>query len=358
MATGSKKTFLTVDPERLNRISIPVSTGWLLSSVMEARGKQELWTQRKPEVLNALREQAVVQSVESSNRIEGVTVARDRLRPIILEGAKPIDRSEEELVGYKLALNRIFTTEKPISVSLTTILNLHELAQGGFSGDAGKLKSRDNEIIEILSNGERRVRFVPTSARETPATLERLCQSYNLVVREERVPILLAIAAFVLDFLCIHPFRDGNGRVSRLLTTLLLHQNYFVVGRYISLERLIEDTKQDYYRTLEQCSVGWHDGTNDPLSWFNYFLSTLRRAYTEFERQVESADTGAAKTDIVRAVVLEQIGEFTLADIAARCPAVSTQQIKKTLSAMKDEGAVQLNGRGRGARWNLTQTKR
>jgi len=339
-------------PDKLIDAMIPVSTGWLLAACMEARGKQDLWTRRKPEVLQALREQAVVQSAESSNRIEGVTVAPDRLRPIVLGRSRPRDCSEEEVVGYRRALNWIFTKKGPIPVEPRTILHIHKLAQGGFSGDAGKWKRRDNEIVELLSGGERRVRFVPTPARETPGAIERLCAAYHDLIEVEQVPSLLVVATFVLDFLCVHPFRDGNGRVSRLLTTLLLQNRGFAVARYVSLERLVEETKEDYYRILEECSVGWHKGANDMAPWWNYFLSTLRRAYTEFERQVEASDPRTGKGDLVRQAVEGQVGAFTLAELKALCPSVSVQLIKKVLTKMKREGKIGLTGRG--AKWENT----
>jgi Fic family protein len=342
---------LSLRPEKLIDATIQVTTAWLLAACAEARGKQDLWTRQKPEVLQALREQAIIQSAESSNRIEGVTVAPERLRPVVLGQARPRDRSEEEVVGYRRALNWMFTRKGPIPVEPRVVLHLHKLAQGRLTGDAGRWKTRDNEIIEILPNGERRVRFVPTPAKETPRTIEGLCATYRDLAEVERVPALLAVGTFVLDFLCIHPFRDGNGRVSRLLTTMLLQNAGFVVARYVSLERLIEETKDDYYRVLHECSVGWQKGTNDLVPWWNYFLSTLRRAYGEFERQVEASDARGGKGDLVRQAVAAQVGPFTLAELRALCPSVSVQLIKKILAEMKRDGRVTSKGRGRGARW-------
>jgi len=206
---------LTIDPDKLAAATIPVATGWLLGACMEARGKQDFWIRQKPELLDVLREQAIIQSVESSNRIEGVTVASDRLRPVVLGKAKPKDRSEAELAGYRRALDWIFSRKRPVRVTPEVIKRLHALAQGG-AGDAGEWKKRDNEIIEILPTGERQVRFIPTSAKDTPKTMEALCRNYQVACDEERVPPLLVGATFVFDLLCIHPFRDGNGRVSRL----------------------------------------------------------------------------------------------------------------------------------------------
>ena len=344
---------LSLQADRLKSLSVPVGTGWLLGECMEARGKQELWTRQRPEVLAALREQAVIQSVESSNRIEGVTVAGDRLRPVVLGKSKPRDRSEEELAGYRKALDWIFTRKFTMTVEPKVILRLHSMAQGGFSGDAGQWKKRDNEIIEFLPGGERKVRFKPTAARDTPKAIMELCHNYQQVSDDPRIPPLLAVATFVFDFLCIHPFRDGNGRVSRLLTTFLLLRHGFEVGRYVSLERIVEETKSDYYRVLGECSKGWHDGKNQIVPWWNYFLGFLRRAYQEFAAQMESTSRRPAKGELVRNAVLSQVGPFTLGDLRGQLPGVSVQQVKKILGQMKKARQVRLVGRGRGAKWEL-----
>lgn len=278
---------LSLRREKFAEISIPISAGWLLGACMEARGKQDLWTSRKPDLLEALREQTIVRSVESSNRIEGVTIPADRLRPVVLGKEKPRDRSEEELAGYREAIDWIFSLTPPVPVTPSALQRLHSLAQRA-SGDAGEWKKRNNEIIEIMPDGERKVRFVPTSAEGTPGTVELLCRNYNEMCDDERIPPLLLIATFVFDLLCIHPFRDGNGRVSRLATTLLLWLHGFQVGQYISLERLIEENKEGYYSVLAECSAEWHEGTNEIIPWWNYFLGMVRRAYKEFERRVES----------------------------------------------------------------------
>jgi Fic family protein len=322
---------------------------------MEARGKQDLWIRQKPEVLRVLREQAIIQSAESSNRIEGVTVSPERLRPVVIGRAKPRDRSEEELAGYRRALDWIFSRKRAVPVTPNLIRKLHALAQGGTTGDAGEWKKRDNEIIEIMPTGERRLRFVPTPAKETPDAIDLLCRSYELALQDETVPPLLVVATLVFDFLCIHPFRDGNGRVGRLLTTLLLQSNGFEVARYISLERMVEESRDEYYRVLGECSRGWAEGTNEVLPWWNYFLSLIRGAYRDFEMQVESSSAHPAKSDLVRRTVLAQVEEFTLADLTAQLPTASRQLIKKVLAELKKRNRVRLAGKGRSARWLVTQ---
>jgi Fic family protein len=320
---------------------------------MEAKGKQDLWIRQKPEVLAVLRERAIVQSVESSNRIEGVTVEASRLRPIVLGKARPRDRSEEELAGYRRALDWIFSRRGTVKVTAVVIRKLHTLAQSGSIGDAGEWKKRNNEIIEILPGGGSRVRFVPAAAKETARLVDDLCQRYEAALDAEQVPSLLLSATFLFDFLCIHPFRDGNGRVSRLLTTLLLQSHGFQVSRYVSLERLVEENKEDYYRVLGECSHGWHEGKNEILPWWNFFLQMVRSGYKDFETQVTLAATHPAKSDLVRRTVLEQVGDFTLADLSAALPSVSSQLVKKVLSELKAAGRIRLSGRGRGARWKL-----
>lgn len=345
---------LTLAPERLRSLSLPVSTGWLLADCMEARGKQELWMRQKPEIVKALRELAIIQSVESSNRIEGVTVAADRLRPLVIGRSKPRDRSEEELAGYRRGLDWIFTRKRPVTITPAVIQHLHKVAQQG-AGDAGKLKSRDNEIVEILPSGERRVRFKPTPAAETAKALTALCATYEQITEEDSLPPLLAIVTFVFDLLCIHPFRDGNGRVSRLATILLLQQNGFEVGRFISIERLIEERKEDYYAALERCSKGWHDGENEIVPWWNFSLGVVRSAFRAFEEQVALAPSRPAKSELIRRAALSRPDSFTLADLAAELPTASSQLIKKVLGSLKRAGNVKLVGRGRGAVWRVVR---
>lgn len=347
---------LSLRVDTLKTLAIPVGTSWLLGECMEARGKQELWTRQRPEVLAALREQAVIQSAESSNRIEGVTIAGERLRPVVLGKAKPRDRGEQELAGYRQALDWVFSRKPGLVVEPKVLLRLHTLAQGGFSGDAGQWKRRDNEIVEFRPGGERTVRFKPTTAKDTPQAVAELCRVYAEAAEDAGIPPLLTVGTFVFDFLCIHPFRDGNGRVSRLLTTLLLLQHGFEVGRYVSLERIVEESKEDYYGVLARCSKGWHEGRNELVPWWNYFLGHLRRAYQQFAAQVESAGRWPAKSELVRSAVLAQEGPFTLADIRGQVPGVSAPQVKKVLAQMKQAGELKLTGRGRGARWEIVAT--
>ena len=271
---------------RLAHLSLPVSSAWLMTDVAEAKGRQDLYARQAPQLLEALRQTALIQSVESSNRIEGVTVAPDRLRPLVLEDARPRDRSEEEIQGYRRALERIHAEAKTLAITPELLQRLHATIQEG-SGDAGQWKQVDNEIIELREGAPPLVRFRPVKVAETPAAVEELCLVYRHALNQSLAPPLVAVAALVFDFLCIHPFRDGNGRVSRLLTLLALYQQGYEVGRYVSLERLIEESRAEYYEALHRSSEGWHEGRHDLLPWLNFFLTILKRAYRELERLPE-----------------------------------------------------------------------
>ena len=338
---------------RLRSHAMPMSTVWLLNDVAEFKGKQESFTNQAPRVLKALRDAAVVQSAESSNRIEGVTVHPDRLQPLVLGQSKPRDRSEQEVQGYRRALNDIHTRHEDLPITPDTLQRLHEHCQSA-SGDAGQFKRVDNDIIEFLPGQAPVVRFRCVSAVETPAAVDELCRRYRHALDQDHVPPLVAIAALVLDFLCIHPFRDGNGRVSRLLTILALYQHGYEVGRYVSLERLIEESQEDYYECLRLSSQDWHDGGHELTPWFNFILAIIRRAYVEMEKrtgQVRSPRGG--KASLVLAAIRAQPGEFRLQDLERACPGVGRDWIGTILANLKKSGDVTCTGRGPGARWRV-----
>jgi Fic family protein len=314
---------------------------------------QELWNRARPQVLKKLRESAIVQSAESSNRIEGVEVDKERLLPLVLGGARPRDRSEEEIAGYRKALNFIHKKFDKIEISPDTILTIHEYAQGGMISDAGKWKTKDNDIIEISPQGNRRVRFKPVPAAQTSKAMEQLCLGYADINRNSKLPELICVSSFIFDFLCIHPFRDGNGRVSRLLTLLLLYQHDFEVGKYISLERLIENSKEDYYRVLGESSIGWQNGKHDLLPWWNYFLTILKSAYQELKERVELTLEGDSQSAIIRQVALSQKTPFGVSEIQNLVPAMGRELIKKVLFKLRDEKEIVLTGKGRGAKWEV-----
>lgn len=330
------------------------SIGWALAQIGEARGLQEVWRRTKPELISSLRDSALVQSAESSNRIEGVEVDKPRLVPLVLGSAKPKDRPEEEIVGYRNALKWIHSSYKNITLNPATIQKLHKLSQGGLISDAGKWKSKDNEIIEFSQYGDRKVRFKCLSAKETPRAIADLCDSYNIVIEKQTLPDLVAISNLILDFLCIHPFRDGNGRVSRLLTLLCLYQQGYEVGRYISLERIIENTKEDYYRVLAESSVDWHSSNHDLFPWMAYFLGHLRVGYQELKERVD-IQSSDSKTGLIRAIISEMTEPFSVADIVKLQPALDREIIKKTLAQLKKGKKIKLIGKGRGAKWKINK---
>ena len=271
--------------EYLHRLQLPLSSVWLMTDIAEVKGRQHLVLRQPPPILSSLRQTALIQSVESSNRIEGVTVAPARLEPLVLGDDRPRDRSEEEIRGYRRALELIRAEASGLAIDPPLLQRLHALIQEG-AGDAGQWKRVNNDIVEMRAGAPPRVRFRTVPAAEAEAAVEEICLSYRHALDQERVPPLLAAAALVFDFLCIHPFRDGNGRISRLLTLLALEQLGYEVGRYVSLERLIEESREDYYDVLHRSSEGWHEGRHDLLPWLNYFLATLRRAWFELEQRV------------------------------------------------------------------------
>lgn len=336
---------------RLGDFSIPMSAAWLMNDISEAKGRQEIHTRQAPQVLKALREMALIQSSESSNRIEGVTVDAARLRPLVLGSAKPRSRPEEEVQNYRRALNRIHTGSQHLQVTPDTLRSLHATIQDG-AGDAGEWKKRDNEITEVRPGRPPVVRFRPVSAARTPAAVAELCRSYRHAIDQEKVQPLIAISGLVLDFLCIHPFRDGNGRAARLLTLLALYHHGYEAGRYVGLERLVEETKDGYYDSLRASSQGWHDGRHDILPWTNYFLAIVRRAYVEFEKRAgDVRSPRGAKTALVAAAVEGLARDFTLADIEHVCPGVSRDMVRRVLRDLQRGGKIECIGRGPGARW-------
>ena len=377
---------------RLRDHAIPMSTAWLLNDIAEFKGKQELYSRQSPQVLKALRDSATIQSVESSNRIEGVTVGHDRLHALVLGRATPRDRSEQEVQGYRRALHEIHTGAASLGVTPDTLLHLHAhcqsssapkpspaaplLAQPRLSvrspvgcaayapirqapdGDAGQFKRVDNDIVELREGQAPIVRFRCVPAAETPAAVAELCQRYRYALDQDNIPPLIAIAALVLDFLCIHPFRDGNGRVSRLLTLLALNQHGYEVGRYLSLERLIEESRDDYYESLYRSSQGWHDRGHELTPWFNFLFAVVRRGYVELEKRVAQVKAPrGGKSALVLAAIRAQPGEFRLSDLERDCPGVGREWIRTLLADLKRSGDVTCHGRGPGARWRFLKNE-
>lgn len=334
-----------------------MSTAWLLNDIAEAKGRQELYTRQSPQVLKALREMALIQSTESSNRIEGVTVAADRLRPLVLGNTKPRDRSEQEVQGYRRALNEIHTRHEKLAITPDTLKRLHALGQSA-SGDAGQFKKVDNDVIQLVPGAAPVIRFRCVKAKDTPAAVEEMCLLYRHALDQDNIPPLIALAGLVLDFLCIHPFRDGNGRVSRLLTLLALYQHGYEAGRYVSLERMVEESKEDFYECLHRSSQRWHEGKHELTPWFNFLLAIIRRGYVEFEKRAGQVKAPrGAKAGLVLAAIREQPGDFRLADIERACPGVGREWIRSLLTDLKAAGEASCRGKGPAARWQYLGSK-
>ena len=337
--------------ERLSKFVIPTGIVWMMEDVAEAKGRQQLYAKQSPQILDALREMALIQSAESSNRIEGVTVARDRLRPLVLGNVTPRDRSEQEVQGYRQALNLIHTRATELPVTPELLRQFHHIIQEG-GHDAGQWKQSENDIIELRPGAAPVIRFRPLSAAATPAAVEELCLLYRHTLNQSSVATFSVVACLILDFLCIHPFRDGNGRVSRLLTLLAIYQQGYEFGRYISLERLVEDSREDYYEALRRSSEGWHEGKHDVVPWLTYFVTILRRAAREFEQRAGEMKTPyGAKTELIETALASFAGKFTVTDIERICPGVGRDLIRSILREKQKAGLVECLGRGPGAAW-------
>lgn len=318
----------------------------------DARGRQALWFQQIPETLRSLRNRAVIQSAESSNRMEGVVVGAGRLEPLILQQEDPRNRSEQEVAGYRDALKLIHEAARDMPTTPNVLLQLHGYLYRYQADRGGHWKSAPNDIIETRSDGTQRVRFRPSQPHLVDSQMRTLCDAYRLAVDQQHEPLLL-IPLTVLDFLCIHPFRDGNGRIGRLLTLLLLYQHGYEVGRYISLERVIEQSKETYYETLEASSQGWHESAHNVMPWLNYFWGMLLRAHREFEERVNAARPAGygGKSEQIRAAVLKRQQPFALAEIEAECVGVSRDLVRNVMRQMKSENLIKPTGTGRSAKW-------
>ncbi|HEY9605297.1 MAG TPA: Fic family protein [Allocoleopsis sp.] len=319
----------------------------------EYKGKQELFKEQAPQALETLRQAAIIQSTESSNRIEGITAPLERIKQLVASKTTPRDRSEQEIAGYRDVLTTIHSSYADIPFTTGVVLQLHRDLYQFSVGQGGRWKIVDNEISETRPDGTKVVRFQPIPAYATREAMEHLHERFNHLWQLGEVEPLLLIPTYVLDFLCIHPFLDGNGRMARLLTLLLLYKAGYEVGRFISLERIVERTKESYYDTLYQSSLNWHQRQYRLLPWYSYFLGVmLLSAYREFEQRVGLVTSAkGAKT----AMVLETIGnlprEFSIKDLQERCPTVGIDLIRRILRQERQAGHLKCLGRGADARW-------
>jgi Fic family protein len=334
----------------LTRLSFDARRLASIQRLGEARGRQDLFIRQAPEQLESLRQIAIIESSESSNRIEGVVAAPGRVAQLVAKQASPRDRSEQEIAGYRDALQLIHESHGEMRFTTNVLLQLHAMLFRYLPDGGGRWKGTDNEIVERGDNGRvARVRFTPTSAAATPHAMDSLVSSYHRAREQREADPLVLVPLAVLDMLCVHPFRDGNGRIARLLTLLLLYKENYRVGRYVSLERIIEQSKQTYYETLEHSSQGWHDDRHDAHPWVTYFWGVLIRAYGEFEERIETLK--GSKTQQIHEAVLRRLTPFSISDIESDCPGISRDMIRHVMRQMKTEGTIAPTGKGRSAKW-------
>ncbi|MEX0806071.1 MAG: Fic family protein [Candidatus Binatia bacterium] len=332
----------------------PLSHALLITvrSLGEFRGRQVLYSEQSPEILETLRRVAMVQSTESSNRIEGITVAADRLEALVVKKVTPKDRSEQEVAGYRDVLATIHANYNKLRLSTDLIQSWHKQMYRFTGESGGEWKKKDNAILEVLSDGRQVVRFQPVSALATAKSMERLVTLFSRAMNEGKTDPLLLIASFVFDFECVHPFMDGNGRIGRLLTILSLYQAGYEVGQYISLERIVEESKETYYEALLKSSQKWHEAQHDLCPWWNYFLGMLTAAYKEFELRVGSITSArGAKREMVQRAIERMVGRFTIGDLRRVCPGVSYPTLQRALADLKRKRKVKCLGRGPDSQW-------
>lgn len=321
----------------------------LLTDIHEYRGEQTLFIEAKEDALKQLLELAKIQSTDASNRIEGIITTDERVKMIALDKTTPKTRSEMEIAGYRDVLTTIHEHYDYIPPRPSLILQMHrDLYKFSGRSIGGSFKNSDNIIAEELADGTKRVRFQPVAAWETSEAMDALCTAFDKAVNDPKMDPLLVIPMFILDFLCIHPFNDGNGRMSRLLTLLLLYRAGYIVGKYISIEKLIADTKETYYEVLQDSSYGWHEGTNDYLPFVRYLLGVLAAAYRDFSGRVQYLTTGGlSKPNRIRELIKGHIGRITKSEIMTMCPDISQITVQRTLADLLNKNEIIKIGGGR-----------
>ena len=325
-----------------NKLLTPEIVAYL-TQIHEYKGQQNLFIEAKADALSELLEVAKIQSTEASNRIEGIITTDDRLKKIVRDKTMPKTRSEKEIAGYRDVLATIHESHDYIPPKPSIILQLHrDLYKYSGKSIGGCFKNSDNV------DGQQIVRFEPVPAWETPEAITALCSAFEAAMQDAELDPLLLIPIFILDFLCIHPFNDGNGRMSRLLTLLLLYRSGYIVGKYISIEKLISDTKETYYETLQASSYNWHEGTNDYAPFVTYMLGVLVAAYRDFESRIELLTTkGLSKPDRVREIIKNHLGKITKSEIMEKCPDISQITVQRALADLIKSGEILKIGGGR-----------
>ena len=320
----------------------------LIAAIYKYAGKQELYLKQRPDELEKLVEIAKIQSTEASNAIEGIITTNNRIKKLVEEKTNPKNRDEEEIAGYRDVLNIIHESFDVIPISKNYILQLHKILYSHMNNPiAGRTKSVQNYISATYPDGHTEILFTPLAPYETPEALEKICAEYNKVIGNFEVEPLIAIPVFIHDFLCIHPFNDGNGRMSRLLTTLLLYRSGFYVGRYISLEAKIAKNKDLYYEALRKAQDGWHEEKEDAVPFIKYLLGTILAAYKDFEERFELIEEKLPALEMVRKATQHKIGKFTKQDIRELCPSLSVSSIESSLRTLVKDGDLMKGGSGK-----------
>ena len=320
----------------------------LIAAIYKEAGKQELYLKQRPEELKKLVEIAKVQSTEASNAIEGIVTTNTRIRQLVEEKTTPKTRDEQEIAGYRDVLNLIHESFDVIPITQNYILQLHKILYSHMNNPmAGRTKNVQNDISAAHPDGHTEILFTPPPPYETPEALDRICEEYNRVIGNMEAEPLIAIPVFIHDFLCIHPFNDGNGRMSRLLTTLLLYRSGFYVGKYISLEAKIAKNKDLYYAALGQAQVGWHEGREDAIPFIKYLLGTILAAYKDFEDRFALVETKLSALETVRRAAANKVGRFTKQDIRELCPSFSVSSIEGALRKLVASGELNREGSGK-----------
>ena len=320
----------------------------LVAQIHECKGRQEMYLAQKPAALDRLVEIAKVQSTEASNKIEGIVTTNTRIKQLCEEKTTPRNRDEEEISGYRDVLNTIHESYEYIPLTANYILQLHGmLYHYSGRGIGGRFKNVQNYISETHADGTTFVRFTPLEPYETPDAVAAICESYNKAIDDGIIDPLLLIPIFINDFLCIHPFNDGNGRMSRLLTTLLLYRSGFYVGKYISLEAKIAKNKDLYYDALRQSQTGWHDGQEDAIPFIKYLLGIVLSAYRDFEERFSLVEKKQSALEMVRQATLHKIGRFTKQDIRELCPSLSVSSVEGALRKLVASGELAREGSGK-----------
>ena len=320
----------------------------LVAAIYKEAGKQELYLKQRPEKLSKLVEIAKIQSTEASNAIEGIVTTNTRIRQLVEEKTTPRNRDEQEIAGYRDVLNIIHKNFDAIPITQNYILQLHKILYSHMNNPmAGRTKSVQNYISAAYPDGHVETLFTPLAPYETPEALDRICEEYNRVIGNMEVEPLIIIPIFLHDFLCIHPFNDGNGRMSRLLTTLLLYRSGFYVGKYISLEAKIAKNKDLYYDALRQAQTEWTEGTEDAVPFIKYLLGTILSAYRDFEERFSLVETRLSALETVQRASMKKVGRFTKQDIRELCPSLSLSSIEGALHKLVASGELKREGAGK-----------